>query len=208
MWNHFSERARRVVFKAQEEAQDVGEGYVSTEHLLLGLVSDADSAACRYLTTECNLPLNVIRETVLKQLPRGDSRPSQDMTLTPRAKRVIDLAQDESKQMSDTYIGTEHLLLGLIREGDGLAGRVLATLKLELPAVRKGIKLFQEAFRNENPTEAEPYPMGWVGETCEFPEEMAVVMAITDIRNETIAKIDAVLDAAKKDIIAIIQKHR
>jgi ATP-dependent Clp protease ATP-binding subunit ClpC len=150
MWQRFTERARKVVFYAQEEAQKFGEGYVSTEHLLLGLVREADSVAARVLE-KLGVSLNRIRAEVEKQLPRGDARPSQDMTLTPRAKRVIDLAYDEARNLNNNYIGTEHLLLGLIREGDGLAGRVLAKLGVELERARREVMSLQD---NETQTKA------------------------------------------------------
>jgi len=143
MWQRFTERARKVVFYAQEEAQKFGEGYVSTEHLLLGLVRESDSVAARVLE-KLGISLNRIRADVEKQLPRGDARPSQDMTLTPRAKRVIDLAYDEARNLNNNYIGTEHLLLGLIREGDGLAGRVLAKLGVELEKARREVMALQD----------------------------------------------------------------
>src|SRR5277367_1975283 len=150
MWQRFTERARKVVFYAQEEAQKFGEGYVSTEHLLLGLVRESDSVAARVLE-KLGVSLNRIRAEVEKQLPRGDARPSQDMTLTPRAKRVIDLAYDEARNLNNNYIGTEHLLLGLIREGDGLAGRVLAKLGVELEKARKEVMALQD---NETQTKS------------------------------------------------------
>ena len=143
MWQRFTERARKVVFYAQEEAQRFGEGYVSTEHLLLGLVRESDSVAARVLE-KLGVGLNRIRAEVEKQLPRGDARSSQDMTLTPRAKRVIDLAYDEARNLNNNYIGTEHLLLGLIREGDGLAGRVLAKLGVELERARREVMALQD----------------------------------------------------------------
>ncbi|HLO97095.1 MAG TPA: ATP-dependent Clp protease ATP-binding subunit [Fimbriimonas sp.] len=143
MWQRFTERARKVVFYAQEEAQKFGEGYVSTEHLLLGLVRESDSVAARVLE-KLNVTLNRVRAEVEKQLPRGDSRPNQDMSLTPRAKRVIDLAYDEARNLNNNYIGTEHLLLGLIREGDGLAGRVLAKLGVELEKARREVMNLQD----------------------------------------------------------------
>jgi ATP-dependent Clp protease ATP-binding subunit ClpC len=150
MWQRFTERARKVVFYAQEEAQKFGEGYVSTEHLLLGLVRESDSVAARVLE-KLGVSLTRIRAEVEKQLPRGDARPNQDMTLTPRAKRVIDLAYDEARNLNNNYIGTEHLLLGLIREGDGLAGRVLAKLGVELEKARKEVMSLQD-----NESQAKP----------------------------------------------------
>jgi len=143
MWQRFTERARKVVFYAQEEAQKFGEGYVSTEHLLLGLVRETDSVAARVLD-RLGVSLSRIRSEVEKQLPRGEARQSQDMTLTPRAKRVIDLAYDEARNLNNNYIGTEHLLLGLIREGDGLAGRVLAKLGVELERARREVMALQD----------------------------------------------------------------
>lgn len=143
MWQRFTERARKVVFYAQEEAQRFGEGYVSTEHLLLGLVRESDSVAARVLE-RLGVSLNKIRSEVEKQLPKSDARPSQEMTLTPRAKRVIDLAYDEARNLNNNYIGTEHLLLGLIREGDGLAGRVLMKLGIELDRARREVMALQD----------------------------------------------------------------
>ena len=143
MWQRFTERARKVVFFAQEEAQKFGEGYVSTEHLLLGLVRESDSVAARVIE-RLGVSPSKIRSEVEKQLPKGEVRPSQDMTLTPRAKRVIDLAYDEARNLNNNYIGTEHLLLGLIREGDGLAGRVLAKLGIELDKARREVMALQD----------------------------------------------------------------
>ena len=144
MWQRFTERARKAVFYAQEEAQKFGEGSVSTEHLLLGLVREDGSVATRVLEGLGVNP-NEIRAEVEKQLPRGDMRPNQDTTLTPRAKRVIDLAYDEARNLNNNYIGTEHLLLGLIREGDGLSGRVMAKMGLELEHVRRAVIAIQYA---------------------------------------------------------------
>src|SRR5438552_11515252 len=143
MWQRFTERARRVVFFAQEEAGRLGENYVSTEHLLLGLVRENDSVAARILD-RMGVSLGRIRSEIERQVTRGDGRLGQDMQLTPRAKRVIDLAYDEARQLSNNYIGTEHLLLGLIREGEGLAGRVLAKLGAELERTRREVMALQD----------------------------------------------------------------
>ncbi len=156
MWQRFTERARKVVFYAQEEAQKFGEGYVSTEHLLLGLVRDEDSVAARVLD-KLGVSLERVREEVEKQLPRADRRTVQEMSLTPRAKRVIDLAYDEARSLNNNYIGTEHLLLGLIREGEGLAGRVLAKLGVDIERARAEVLALQDnemprARRSQTPT--------------------------------------------------------
>ena len=144
MWQRFTERARRVVFFAQEEAGRLGENYVSTEHLLLGLVRENDSVAARILD-RLGVSLGRIRSEIERQVARGDGRLGQDMQLTPRAKRVIDLAYDEARQLNNNYIGTEHLLLGLIREGEGLAGRVLNKLGVDLERTRREVMLLQDA---------------------------------------------------------------
>ena len=159
MWQRFTEQARKVVFYAQEETQKFGEGYVSTEHLSLGLVRESDGAATRVLE-KLGVSLNRVRVEVEKQLPRGDARPSQDMTLTPRAKRVIDLAYEEARELNNSYIGTEHLLLGLVREGDGLAARVLAKLGVELERARREVMALQdqEGGGAKDPTERKPSP--------------------------------------------------
>jgi ATP-dependent Clp protease ATP-binding subunit ClpC len=143
MWQRFTERARRVVFFAQEEAGRLGENYVSTEHLLLGLVRESDSVAARILE-RMGVSLAKIRTEIERQVSRGDGRLGQDMQLTPRAKRVIDLAYDEARQLNNNYIGTEHLLLGLIREGDGMAGRVLAKLGVDIEKTRREVMSLQD----------------------------------------------------------------
>src|SRR3989440_3799257 len=143
MWQRFAERARRVVFFAQEEAARLGENYVGTEHLLLGLVRESDSVAARILD-RLGVPLGRIRAEIERQVTRGHGNLGQDMQLTPRAKRVIDLAYEEARQLNNNYIGTEHLLLGLIREGDGLAARVLVKLGADLERTRREVYAMQE----------------------------------------------------------------
>ena len=143
MWQRFTERARRVVFFAQEEAARLGENYVGTEHLLLGLVRESDSVAARILD-RLGVPLGRIRSDIERQVTRGHGNLGQDMQLTPRAKRVIDLAYEEARQLNNNYIGTEHLLLGLIREGDGLAARVLVKLGADLERTRREVYAMQE----------------------------------------------------------------
>src|SRR3990172_3556865 len=143
MWQRFTERARRVVFFAQEEAGRLGENYVSTEHLLLGLVRESDSVAARILE-RMGVSLSKIRSEIERQVSRGDGRLGQDMQLTPRAKRVIDLAYDEARQLNNNYIGTEHLLLGLIREGEGIAARTLEQLGVDLERTRREVMSLQD----------------------------------------------------------------
>lgn len=144
MWQRFTERARKAVFYAQEEALNFGEGYVSTEHLLLALLRDPDSVAARVLT-QLGLDLQRLRVEIEKQLGKGTASPNHDMTLTPRAKRVVDLAFDEAREVNNNYLGTEHLLLGLIREAEGVAGRTLENFGVTLSSARAAVALLQSS---------------------------------------------------------------
>lgn len=143
MWQRFTDRARKVIFYAQEEAQRLGETQVSTEHLLLGLVRETDSVAVRILDRLGVSPQR-IRAEIERYATRGEARYGAEMQLTSRAKRVIDLAYDEARQLNNNYIGTEHLLLGLIREGEGLAARVLHKLGVDLDRARREVMNLQE----------------------------------------------------------------
>jgi hypothetical protein len=145
MWARFTERARRSVFFAQEAAGEMGENHVSTEHLLLGLIRDGDFISVKVLEV-LGVPIEGVRSAIESQAGRGDGRSGPDMHLTPRAKRVIDLAYDEARQLDNKYIGTEHLLLGLIREAEGLAGRVLIQrFGIDLESARRVIMHMQSA---------------------------------------------------------------
>src|SRR5207244_2716842 len=150
MWQRFTERARRIVFFAQEEAGRWGENYVGTEHLLLGMLREPDAVSGRILVG-LGFDLDHIREVCESQLNPGDGNLGKDMQLTPRAKMVIDLAYDEARQLDNNYIGTEHLLLGLIREGEGLAGQVLAQVGVELEPVREALKELQRQATDSEP---------------------------------------------------------
>src|SRR5205823_3793326 len=122
--HRFTQLARQAVDRAEEEARLLGENYVGTEHLLLGLLHNTDNVAARILD-RLGAPLGRIRSDIERQVTRGPGVVGQPIQLTPRAKRVIDLAHDEARRLNQNYLGTEHLLLGLIREEDGLAARIL-----------------------------------------------------------------------------------
>lgn len=142
MWQRFTERARKVVFYAQEEAGRLGENSVSTEHLLLGLVRENDSVAARILD-RMGVSLARIKSEIERQVTRRDGRLAKEFQLSPRGKRIIDLAYDEAKLLNNNYIGTEHLLLGLVREPDGLASRVLSSLGVPLERTRREVRVLQ-----------------------------------------------------------------
>jgi len=135
MWEPFTERARRSIVLAQEEAQRLGNNYIGTEHILLGIISEGESLAAKVLET-LGVNLAKVRAEVEAIVGRGGQTVQQEMVFTPRAKRVIELAFEEARQLNHNYIGTEHLLLGLIREGEGVAARVLTNLGVDPAKVR------------------------------------------------------------------------
>ena len=131
----FSERARRVLSLAQEEAQRFNHNYIGTEHILLGLVRETEGVAARVLSS-LTVDLSKVRSAVEFIIGRGEKPPQGEIGLTPRAKKVVELAVDEARRMTHTYIGTEHLLIGLMREGEGVAAGVLESLGVTLDKVR------------------------------------------------------------------------
>ena len=131
----FSERARRVLSLAQEEAQRFNHNYIGTEHILLGLVRETEGVAARVLSG-LSVDLGKVRSAVEFIIGRGEKPTEGEIGLTPRAKKVVELAVDEARRMNHTYIGTEHLLIGLLREGEGVAAGVLESLGISLEKVR------------------------------------------------------------------------
>jgi hypothetical protein len=145
-WTKFTMRARRIVFFAQEEAALRGENVVGTEHLLLGLVRENDTVAARILE-RTGLRSRQIRSDVERQMKPLSATPGTEMQLTPPAKRVINLAFEEARQLDDSYVGTEHLLLGLIREGESPAARVLLKLGADLDKTRREVDALGQELR-------------------------------------------------------------
>lgn len=131
----FTERARKVFTLAQEEAQRLNHNYIGTEHLLLGLVREGDGIAARVLTN-LGVQLPEVRQAVLDIIGEGKGEATGDPGLTPRAKKVIELSMDEARRLNNHYIGTEHLLLGLVREREGVAAIVLEKMGVSLEKVR------------------------------------------------------------------------
>ncbi len=137
MFNRFTERSQRVLVLAQEEAIRLGHSNIGTEHLLLGLVLEGEGIAAKALTL-LEVDPNVVRKEVEQLIGRENVKPL-NMSYTPRAKRVIELSQDEARRLGHSYIGTEHLLLGLIREGEGVAAHVLNNLGVNLNNARQQV---------------------------------------------------------------------
>src|SRR5579859_2510545 len=138
MFERFTDRARRVVVHAQEEARRLQHNYIGTEHLLLGLLSEPEGLAAQALN-RLDIDLDAVRQKVEQIIGRGKQSLSGHIPFTPRAKKVLELSLREAVQLGHNYIGTEHILLGLIREGDGVAAQVLVQLGCELNRVRQQV---------------------------------------------------------------------
>ena len=138
MFERFTDRARRVVVLAQEEARLLNHNYIGTEHILLGLIHEGEGVAAKALES-LGISLEAVREQVEEIIGQGGSSPSGHIPFTPRAKKVLELSLREALQLGHNYIGTEHILLGLIREGEGVAAQVLTKLGADLSRVRQQV---------------------------------------------------------------------
>jgi ATP-dependent Clp protease ATP-binding subunit ClpA len=138
VFERFTDRARRVVVLAQEEARMLNHNYLGTEHLLLGLVHEGEGVAARTLES-LGISLGAVRQQVEEIIGQGQQAPAGHIPFTPRAKKVIELARREANDLGHNYLGTEHLLLGLVREGEGVAAQVLVKLGADLARVRQQV---------------------------------------------------------------------
>jgi ATP-dependent Clp protease ATP-binding subunit ClpC len=138
MFERFTDRARRVVVLAQEEARMLNHNYIGTEHLLLGLIHEGEGVAAKALES-LGISLEAVRQQVEEIIGRGPQAPSGHIPFTPRAKKVLELSLRESLQLGHNYIGTEHILLGLVREGEGVAAQVLVRLGADFSRVRQQV---------------------------------------------------------------------
>jgi ATP-dependent Clp protease ATP-binding subunit ClpA len=138
MFERFTDRARRVVVLAQEEARLLNHNYIGTEHLLLGLIHEQQGVAAKALES-LGVSLEAVRAQVEEIIGQGQRAPTGHIPFTPRAKKVLELSLRESKQLGHNYIGTEHILLGLVREGEGVAAQVLVKLGADLSRVRQQV---------------------------------------------------------------------
>ncbi len=138
MFERFTDRARRVVVLAQEEARLLNHNYIGTEHILLGLLNEGEGIAAKALES-LGISLSAVREQVVEIIGQGQQAPTGHIPFTPRAKKVLELSLREALQLGHNYIGTEHILLGLIREGEGVAAQVLQKLGAELQKVRQTV---------------------------------------------------------------------
>src|ERR1700750_784450 len=152
MFERFTDRARRVVVLAQEEARMLNHNYTATEHILLGLIHEGEGVAAKSLES-LGISLEGVRSQVEEIIGQGQQAPSGHIPFTPRAKKVLELSLREALQLGHNYIGTEHILLGLIREGDGVAAQVLVKLGADLNRGRQVIQLLH-GYQGKEPTSA------------------------------------------------------
>src|SRR2546421_6813788 len=159
MFERFTDRARRVVVLAQEEARMLNHGYIGTEHILLGLIHEGGGVAAKALES-LGIRLEAVRQQVEEIIGQGQQAPSGHIPFTPRAKKVLELAHREARALGHDYIGTEHILLGLIREGEGVAAQVLVKLGADLSRVRQQVIQLLSGYQGEKGSGAGPGPSG------------------------------------------------
>ena len=137
-FGRFTERAQKALLYAQEEARNMGHNYVGTEHLLLGLLREKDGAAAKVLT-DMGMELDKMRNYIVQLVGKGNYNFNEGFGYTPRTKRVMELSFYEARNLGHNYVGTEHLLLALIREGEGVAARILKDANIDLEKIRTQI---------------------------------------------------------------------
>lgn len=138
MFERFTDRARRVVVLAQDEARSLEHNYIGTEHILLGLIREGEGVAAKALEM-ANISLEGVRDQVIEIIGKGENDSKDHIPFTPRAKKVLELSMREALQLGHNYIGTEHILLGLVREGEGVANQVLTNLGADLGSIRQNV---------------------------------------------------------------------
>ena len=153
MFERFTDRARRVVVLAQEEARMLNHNYIGTEHILLGLIHEGEGVAAKSLES-LGVSLESVRSQVEEIIGQGQQAPSGHIPFTPRAKKVLELSLREALQLGHNYIGTEHILLGLIREGEGVAAQVLVKLGADLNRVRQQVIQLLSGYQGKEPLTA------------------------------------------------------
>ncbi|MCX8530239.1 MAG: ATP-dependent Clp protease ATP-binding subunit [Rhodoluna sp.] len=184
MFEKFTDKARRVVVLAQEEAKMLNHNYIGTEHILLGLIHEGEGVAAKALEA-LGINLDAVREQVQEIIGQGQTPPTGHIPFTPRAKKVLELSLREALQLGHSYIGTEHLLLGLIREGEGVAAQVLTKLGADSNRVRQQVVELLSGFQGKEPVN--------VGGEANAPQKGSTILDQFG-RNLTQAAADGKLD--------------
>ncbi len=156
MFERFTDRARRVLVLAQEEARLLNHSYIGTEHILLGLLHEGEGIAAKTLES-LGIELEQVRERIVETIGPAGTAPAGSPPFTPRAKKVLELSLREALQLGHNHIGTEHLLLGLVREGEGVAAQVLVNLGADLSTVRQQVIQLLSGYEGKEA----PWPPAW-----------------------------------------------
>jgi ATP-dependent Clp protease ATP-binding subunit ClpC len=170
MLERFTNRARRVIVLAQEEARMLKHNYLGTEHILLGLIHDGEGAAAKALHS-MGISLEAVRHQVEEIIGQGQQAPGPHIPFTPRAKKVLELSSREAKKLGHKHIGTGHLLLGLIREGKGVAAQALVQLGTDMPTVRQQVIHQLSTYGDQEGTSAAERDEDLVDDELELPDE-------------------------------------
>ncbi len=178
MFERFTDRARRVVVLAQEEARMLDHNYIGTEHILLGLVHEGENVAAKALES-LGISLETVRERVEEIIGKGASPPTGHIPFTPRAKKVLELSLREALQLGHNYIGPEHILLGLVREGEGVAAQVLKREGAELNRVREQVNQLLTGEVGEGREQPPEWPLC---PRCRTALKESVAYGVLDVR--------------------------
>jgi ATP-dependent Clp protease ATP-binding subunit ClpA len=196
MFERFTDRARRVVVLAQEEARLLNHNYIGTEHILLGLIHEGEGVAAKALES-VGISLEAVRQQVEAIIGRGQQAPSGHIPFTPRAKKVLELSLSEAHRLGHNYISTEHMLLGLIREGEGVAAQVLVRLGADLNGVRQ--QVIRLVTGREPEASRRIAVAGELGEDVLLPRAVAGEHWVAEIRN-ALTKITERLEAIERHL--------
>ena len=191
MFERFTDRARRVVVLAQEEARMLNHNYIGTEHILLGLIHEGEGVAAKALES-LGISLEAVRAQVEEIIGHGGQAPSGHIPFTPRAKKVLELSLREALRLGHHQIGTEHMLLGIIREGEGLAAQILVRLGADLPAVSERVLAVLRA--NEE--------AGW---PARAPHATSELVNVSDLLEEVRRDKEAAFSAALLDVASALR---
>jgi ATP-dependent Clp protease ATP-binding subunit ClpC len=176
MFERFTSRARRVVVLAQEEARMLNHDYIGTEHILLGLIHEGEGVAAKALKS-LGISLDAVRQQVEEIIGQGQQAPSGHIPFTPRAKKVLELSLREARRLGHNYIGTEHILLGLIHEGDGVGAQVLRGFGVDFNRARQQIIQLLHGWQEEEVPLSESLAAASPGELDDLRDRLAAFTA-------------------------------
>jgi DNA-binding NarL/FixJ family response regulator len=203
----FTDEARRVVVLAQEEARMLNHNHIGTEHILLGLIHEGEGVAAKVLEESLDISLEAVRQQVEEIIGEGKAAPTGKIPFTPRAKKVLELSLRESLQLGHNYIGTEHILLGLIREGEGVAAQILQKLGADLNRVRQTViqQLFEPGGTPEEILATLPPEFRRHKPKSPFTEREWIVLSLLIEEGMTTREIAELLSVSEEKVGEIVQ---